>query len=364
MTTFNEDRFDECLNQLMETVIRKQAEKDYGTTAVSFTEGFIEAEEGYKRIIYAESQNIMNIESWTPEMIGSGEIKNRIIAVMKQKMPDTNEQQNLLDWREIEDVEVYFNTHLHESEKLLYGFYKNDFEDQLVFESLEELWGKRLPIIAFLFFIKDDKKYMPLRPSHFKNRFERIGITTDNTLSCSWDNYQDFLDIIKEVQDRLTEKLNDDIELIDAHSFIWMMWLIDDTEPNKEVGELLGENDNESVVLKPDEEGMKKQYYVTRYERSGKNRRLAIKAHGYKCMACGFDFEEKYGELGKEFIEVHHVVPLSSRTEVVNVNPETDLICLCANCHRMVHRKKNYVPDLEELKAIIGAQKRIDMTQE
>lgn len=357
MTRFNEERFQECLNQLLETVIRKQAEHDYGTTAVSFTEGYIEAEEGYKREIFAEAQEELTINSWTPEMIGTGEIRERILSVMKMKMPGSNQQQNLLDWREIEDVEVYFNTHLQESEKLLYGFYKSELEDQFVFESLEELWGKRLPIIAFLFFIKDDTKYMPLRPSHFKERFERIGIATDNTLSCSWENYQGFLAIIKEVQERLLEPFDGEVELIDAHSFVWMMWHINDVMPVDDVKELLTEEENESTVMTPDSEGMKKQYYVARYERSAKNRKLAIKAHGYKCMACGFDFEEKYGELGKEFIEVHHVVPLSTRTEVVDINPETDLICLCANCHRMVHRKKNYVPNLEELKAIIAAQK-------
>ena len=34
----------------------------------------------------------------------------------------------------------------------------------------------------------------------------------------------------------------------------------------------------------------------------------------------------------------------------VEVNPETDLIVLCANCHRMVHRKKGMTLTIEELK--------------
>lgn len=29
---------------------------------------------------------------------------------------------------------------------------------------------------------------------------------------------------------------------------------------------------------------------------------------------------------------------------------ETDLICVCANCHRMLHRFKNYIAPVEELK--------------
>ena len=54
-------------------------------------------------------------------------------------------------------------------------------------------------------------------------------------------------------------------------------------------------------------------------------------------MICGFDFEEKYGELGKGYIEVHHIKPLSEIDEEVVVNPETDLICVCSNCHRKIH---------------------------
>ena len=102
------------------------------------------------------------------------------------------------------------------------------------------------------------------------------------------------------------------------------------------------------------EEGKKVQYYTTRYERKPKNRKAAIKIHGTRFMACGFDFEKVYGERGKDYIEVHHVVPLADRDEIVDIDPAKDLIVVCANCHRMIHRKKNEILSLEELKAIIG----------
>ena len=113
--------------------------------------------------------------------------------------------------------------------------------------------------------------------------------------------------------------------------------------------------ETEIVVIdyKNAKEGKKKLYYSTRYERNSNNRRLAIKYHGCKCMACGFDFEEVYGEIGKNFIEVHHVKPLYSKDEEVEVDPKTDLICLCPNCHRMVHRYKDKVLSLSELKEIL-----------
>lgn len=79
----------------------------------------------------------------------------------------------------------------------------------------------------------------------------------------------------------------------------------------------------------------------------------AIRIHGTKCMICGFDFEEKYGELGKGYIEVHHIKPLANLDEEVVINPETDLIGVCSNCHKMLHRFKNYIISVDELKQIV-----------
>jgi len=58
------------------------------------------------------------------------------------------------------------------------------------------------------------------------------------------------------------------------------------------------------------------------------------------CVACGFDFQARYGSLGEDFIEAHHVIPLSEGPR--RVSPD-DLMMLCANCHRMVHRQMNRV---------------------
>lgn len=100
-------------------------------------------------------------------------------------------------------------------------------------------------------------------------------------------------------------------------------------------------------------EGKRKLYYTTKYERNAKNRENAIRIHGTKCMICGFDFEEKYGELGRGYIEVHHIKPLANLDEEVVINPETDLICVCSNCHKMLHRFKNYIISADELKQIV-----------
>ena len=56
------------------------------------------------------------------------------------------------------------------------------------------------------------------------------------------------------------------------------------------------------------------------------------------CEACAFDFQAKYGSLGEDFIEAHHVTPLTEGPRHTSLD---DLMMLCANCHRMVHRQMN-----------------------
>jgi 5-methylcytosine-specific restriction protein A len=84
-------------------------------------------------------------------------------------------------------------------------------------------------------------------------------------------------------------------------------------------------------------EGAKRTITVNRYERSTKARLGCIKHHGSCCVVCGFDFSAIYGKIFKGFIYVHHVVPLSSIGKRYQVNPITDLIPVCANCHAAIH---------------------------
>lgn len=92
-------------------------------------------------------------------------------------------------------------------------------------------------------------------------------------------------------------------------------------------------------------------YYtiVKKYERSRINRAACIEINGTDCKICGFNFKEHYGNLGEGYIHIHHVVPISQLGKDYLINPATDLIPLCPNCHAMIH--KTYPPlTLPEMK--------------
>lgn len=143
-------------------------------------------------------------------------------------------------------------------------------------------------------------------------------------------------------------------------------------DKNEKVNELLDKLGIHSTVMKTIEEDIDSEqseedryyndgastfYYGKRYERNPKNRAKAIQHHGLDCAVCEFNFEKEYGQRGTDFIEVHHVNQLSTLNEEVLINPVVDLVPVCANCHRMIHRKKDHVLTINELKEIINRLK-------
>ena len=148
------------------------------------------------------------------------------------------------------------------------------------------------------------------------------------------------------IEDAITE-----IKLLNDNSYNEIISILESIDFEGLIEQdISSEKELESIVLK---EGQKKQVYTTVYERKPQLRKKAIEIHGTTCMACGFNFEKVYGERGKNYIEVHHVKPLSDKNDESNVDPSTDLVVVCANCHRMIHRKRNEILALDELKSLI-----------
>ncbi|MCR4293388.1 MAG: HNH endonuclease [Candidatus Kuenenia sp.] len=97
-------------------------------------------------------------------------------------------------------------------------------------------------------------------------------------------------------------------------------------------------------------EGAKKQVRVNAYERDSKARKACLGHHGYNCAVCGFNFQARYGEIGKDFIHVHHLKPLALTDGQYELDPVADLRPVCPNCHAMLHRGED-VFSIEELHA-------------
>ncbi len=112
-------------------------------------------------------------------------------------------------------------------------------------------------------------------------------------------------------------------------------------------------------IVEPDKiiiEGACRQVIINAYERDRHARKICLEKYGYHCQVCGFDFEKVYGKIGQYKIHVHHKIPVSQYKKEYVLNPETDLIPVCPNCHLMLHSKKECL-SIEELREIIKENK-------
>ena len=89
-----------------------------------------------------------------------------------------------------------------------------------------------------------------------------------------------------------------------------------------------------------------------RIERNPKIVKEVKAKKGYSCEVCTLSFADLYGEIGKEFIEAHHLKPLASlKGQKASLDPVKDFAVLCSNCHRMVHRS-GLIADIAEFKRL------------
>jgi 5-methylcytosine-specific restriction endonuclease McrA len=114
----------------------------------------------------------------------------------------------------------------------------------------------------------------------------------------------------------------------------------------RKIQDLAGKTEEYETIVLAEElpvgtyrEGAASRILVNAYERNPAAVK-ACKAHyGTRCQVCGLDLGERYGEIGKGFIHVHHLKQLSKVGGKYEVDPIADLRPVCPNCHAIMHRK-------------------------
>ena len=135
-------------------------------------------------------------------------------------------------------------------------------------------------------------------------------------------------------------------ELVEELERVWFHFL--STSEIKSNIFLPSDSENERIFI----EGNANQVILTKYERDPFARKICIKYYGLSCSVCNFNFENTFGQLGKDFIHVHHLTQLSTTGKNQETNPIKDLRPVCPNCHAMLHRK-NPALTIDELKSVL-----------
>ena len=180
--------------------------------------------ENYKYEIIEDAKNQLLLKTWKETDIGSGTILKNVKNAINVK------SNNLIDWRKKDDFKKLKAN--RENEKFLYDFFKTKIKDEIAFDSFLDI-GFSYQLIAYLFFIKNHQKYMPISQEKFDEMFSSINIDFKTSHNCSWENYLEFNEIIKLFRKQLSQRFKN-ASLLDAHSFLWIYGFLLD-EPKEKV---------------------------------------------------------------------------------------------------------------------------------
>ena len=125
-------------------------------------------------------------------------------------------------------------------------------------------------------------------------------------------------------------------DIIDELESSWFTFITE----NKYIGNSFISNDIAIETSETFREGKSKDIIQTRYERNPQARKTCLKHYGYSCKICDFSFESFFGEVGIGFIHIHHINPIADIGKEYEIDPKTDLIPVCPNCHAMIHARR------------------------
>ena len=193
---------------------------------------YFEKREEYKSQIYDIARKNLNLDNWKKDQIGSGEIAKNVIKAIE--INENRLRNNLVQWqpkygekntKQYKIKKSIENEDTQEIEQILFNLFQNEKPDEVSFQTMIDFLGKKYDIIAYFFFLKNKRKYLPIATRYFDKIFEILEISVKTTRQCSWKNYLEFITVNREVQFYLQEKFSEDVSLLDAHSLLWSLAL-------------------------------------------------------------------------------------------------------------------------------------------
>lgn len=177
---------------------------------------FCNVEEEYKRTIAEKAFDILGADNWNTADIGTGSIGTSAIKAVQSN-------DNLIGRFQVTGFSDKVKEDTAQAERILFDLY-HDHKEQECFEQICRLFGRKYDLLAFLYFIIDPGRYLPIRSSIFDSVFKDLGIDLKTNGRCSWDNYQEFISTIMIVRDAMREYCDQhDVDILDAHSFLWTL---------------------------------------------------------------------------------------------------------------------------------------------
>ena len=267
------------------------------------------------------------------------------------------------------------------AEQILYNVYCGE-NDRKSFDDAVKFFGGKYDLIAYLFFIKNKNKYLPISPKNFDDHFEFLNISFKTSRKCNSENYFEFLEHIEGLKTLMEQYYGFEINLLDAHSVIWQLRVANnavahieennaDTVLSHEVNDLLPKKEFKPKGYTEETKEKSQAFYTNGHKVYPRSRFVALNALYIADNKCEIEpshesFIRKNSDV--RYMEPHHLVPMAYSDEFeVSLDVEENIISLCSNCHNEIHYGKNakeLVTKLYEKRKDLLVKKGINITLE
>ena len=323
-----------------------------GDDPISFQEknSFMGREENYKASIFEKAQAALEYDKWTEPWIKTGKILTCARKAMNCAGNLVNSNQQIAFKNRIDPNHERY---CPEASQVLFDVYtsKGENAERSAFSEAKRVFGGSYDTIAYLFFIKDQSRFLPISPGNFEKSFASVGIDYPLSGKCSWENYTGFINIIKDVQNVMQEILHGiDVRLIDAHSFLWVIneskrktdflnW-----NPDDELLKQIEADSEQYIESKATGNNQRRETTASYFVRSVEVVRITKERANGVCQLCGrrAPFKDKNGS---PYLEAHHIIWLSKG----GPDNTDNTVALCPNCHTRMHILDD-TADIEKLK--------------
>jgi hypothetical protein len=233
-------------------------ERDKGHPFTSFQEGMAATWEDYKPKLRDHALKLLAADTWTGASIGSGAILRHVIDAIEIQ-DNRGHVNNLVFWQDRFGhanrdhrvfIEAETNSKLRkEVEQLLFALYVGNGDEDALFDELSTLTGAKYPLLAYLFFLKDMDRFMPIQPTGFDRAFREMGIDFSTRGQCNRENYSAFVTLLRQMIPLIEQQSGlKTVRLIDAHSFTWIFAELTKLEAEGELVPAVGSKDDGRVL--------------------------------------------------------------------------------------------------------------------
>lgn len=217
-----------------------------GHPFTNFQEGYVGAQENYKPRLREHARSLLSLNTWHADEIGKGDILARTIQAIEIQDSQLNLTNNLVLWQNrYGHANRYHHIFLDAGydpkltkllEQLLFDLYIGNGDEGYIFDRLNMETKGKYALLAYLFFLKDITRFMPIQPTSFDRAFRELQIDFTTLRKCSWDNYLKYnanLALIRSQIEAISSLKT--VSLIDAHTFCWVFTKL---KTQEEKGEL------------------------------------------------------------------------------------------------------------------------------